>query len=191
MAKHRMDKPQTGAFKAATTAVVAGSIALGGSLALAAAPADAAPIKIPNVGTFDVPDNLLPGNLKAPKLDGNFGTPQQVRAKKALAAAESKIGSPYVYGAAGPNAFDCSGLTSWAYKQAGKIIPRDSYGQMGGGTPVASLAQAKPGDILIFNGGGHAGIYAGNGVMVHSSTEGVPVQRAKVNTMSLTAIRRY
>lgn len=62
---------------------------------------------------------------------------------------------------------------------------------MGGGTPVASLAAARPGDILIFNGGGHAGIYAGNGWFVHSSTEGVPVKRDRVNAWSLTTIRRY
>ncbi|MGB3696763.1 MAG: C40 family peptidase [Gordonia sp. (in: high G+C Gram-positive bacteria)] len=189
MAKHRLEQPGIGR-KAAKSAVLAGSIAIGGSLAFAAAPAaDAAPVTIPNVGTFDIPG--LPSQIvpKAPKVD--LGTPQQVRAKQALANAESKIGSPYVYGAAGPNAFDCSGLLYWSYKQAGKIIPRDSYGQLGGGTPVASLASAQPGDILIFNGGGHAGIYAGNGIFVHSSTEGVPVKRDKVKEWSLTGIRRY
>nr|WP_221247502.1 NlpC/P60 family protein [Gordonia humi] len=189
-----MEKPGAGR-KVATTAVVAGSIAIGGSLALAAGPADAAPVKVPGVGTFDVPDNItkmLPGDIQGPKLNpGTIGTPQQVRAQKALRAAESKIGSPYVYGAAGPNAFDCSGLTSWAFRQAGKTIPRDSYGQLGGGTPVASLAAARPGDILVFNGGGHVGLYAGNGMFVHASTEGVPVKRDKVKNWSVTSIRRY
>ncbi|MFT4086053.1 MAG: C40 family peptidase [Gordonia sp. (in: high G+C Gram-positive bacteria)] len=196
MAKHRLNQPSTGRT-AAKTAVIAGSIAVG-SLAMAAAPAHADPVNIPNVGTFDIPgldskqipQQFKPGN-NGPSLGAFTGTAQQVRAKKALAFAESKIGSPYVYGAAGPNAFDCSGLTSWAYKQAGKIIPRDSYGQLGGGTPIASLAQAQPGDILIFNGGGHAGIYAGNGQFIHASTEGVPVKRASVNAWSLTGIRRY
>ncbi|EGD55827.1 C40 family peptidase [Gordonia neofelifaecis] len=191
MGKHRLEQPSVGR-KTAKSAVLAGSIAIGGSLAFAAAPAHATPVTVPNVGTFDVPglpQNLVPKAPQAPSLD--IGSPQQVRAKKALRYAESKIGSPYVYGAAGPNAFDCSGLTSWAYKQAGKIIPRDSYGQLGGGTPVASLAQARPGDILIFNGGGHAGIYAGDGIFVHSSTEGVPVKRDKVKAWDLTGIRRY
>ncbi|MCF8589320.1 C40 family peptidase [Gordonia sp. HY285] len=189
MAKHRLDKPGAGR-KVATTAVVAGSIAIGGSLALAAGPADAAPINIPGVGKFDVPENLLP---KVPKVNpqGPIGTPQQVRAQKALHYAESKIGSPYVYGASGPSAFDCSGLTSWAYRQAGKTIPRDSYGQMGGGTSIASLAAARPGDVLVFNGGGHVGLYAGNGMFVHASTEGVPVKRDKVKNWSVTSIRRY
>jgi len=192
VAKHRLEQPSVGQ-KAAKSAIFAGSIAIGGSLAFAAAPAaDAAPVTIPNVGTFDIPglpSNIAPKAPQLPQLD--TGTKQEVRAKKALRAAESKIGSPYVYGAAGPNAFDCSGLTSWSYRQAGKTIPRDSYGQLGGGTPVASLAQAKAGDILIFNGGGHAGIYDGKGGFVHSSTEGVPVKRDPVKEWNLTGIRRY
>lgn len=195
MAKHRMEKPNTGA-KVAKTAVVAGSIAAG-ALAVAVAPAaNAAPISIPGVGQFDlpgvdqsqIPNEFQPGNIG----NGNgLGVTRQVRAERALRFAESKIGSPYSYGAAGPNAFDCSGLVHWSYKQAGKVIPRDSYGQLGGGTPVASLADALPGDVLIFNGGGHAGIYAGNGNFIHSSTYGVPVKRDKVKAWQLTGIRRY
>ncbi|WP_132991583.1 C40 family peptidase [Gordonia zhaorongruii] len=190
MAKHRLDKPGAGR-KAATTAVVAGSIAIGGSAALASAPADAAPVKIPNLGTFDLPGNIKLPNMDVPKPGDNIGSPQQVRAKKALHNAESKIGSPYAYGAAGPSAFDCSGLVYWAYQEAGKTIPRDSYGQAGGGKSVSSVSKARPGDVLIFNGGGHAGIYAGNGMFVHSSTEGVPVQRDKVSNWSVSSIRRY
>lgn len=193
MAKHRIEQP-TGAAKAAKTAVVAGSIAVG-SLALAAGPADAAPITVPGVGNFDLPgvnENQIPPQFKqGNNKGGGVLDSQPARAQRALRAAESKIGSPYSYGAAGPSAFDCSGLTSWAYKQAGKTIPRDSYGQLGGGQRVNSLAEARPGDILIFNGGGHAGIYAGNGTFIHSSTYGVPVKRDKVKAWALTGIRRY
>lgn len=192
MGKHRMEQPRA-AVKAAKTAVIAGSIAVG-SLALAAGPADAAPISIPGVGDFEVPgvnENQIPPQFKQGNNNGGLINSQPARAQKALRAAESKIGSPYSYGAAGPNAFDCSGLIHWAYKQAGKTIPRDSYGQLGGGKRVASLADAKPGDVLIFNGGGHAGIYAGNGIFVHSSTYGVPVKRDKVKAWQLTGIRRY
>ena len=193
MAKHRLEQHSNGR-KAAKTAVVAGSIAIG-SLALAGGPsADAAPVNIPGVGSFDlpgidnsqIPDQFKPGNIGIPGAN-----PQEVRAKKAVRAAESKIGSPYSYGAAGPNAFDCSGLVHWSYKQAGKTIPRDSYGQLGGGTAIPSLAQAKPGDVLIFNGGGHAGIYAGNGTFIHASNYGTPVKRDQVKAWSLTGIRRY
>ena len=89
-----------------------------------------------------------------------------------------------------PNAFDCSGLVYWSYKNAGKTIPRDSYGQMSGGKAVA-YKDAKPGDVLIFNGGSHSGIYVGNGEFVHSQNYGTPVNRAKVKTWALTAVRRY
>ena len=80
-----------------------------------------------------------------------------------LAAARSKIGSPYVWGATGPNAFDCSGLTSWAYNQVGKKIPRTSYGQAAEGQKI-SRENLQPGDIVVFySGASHVGIYAGNG----------------------------
>ena len=55
-----------------------------------------------------------------------------------VSAARSKIGSPYVWGATGPNSFDCSGLTSWAYQQVGKSIPRTSQAQASQGTAVSS-----------------------------------------------------
>ncbi|NMO03355.1 C40 family peptidase [Gordonia sp. TBRC 11910] len=140
-------------------------------------------INVPGLSQNQIPAQFRPGAQIAPFLRQDTGV-------RALAAAESKIGSPYVYGAAGPNAFDCSGLVYYSYKQAGKTIPRDSYGQLGGGRPVA-YKDAKPGDVLIFNGGSHAGIYAGNGMFVHSSTEGVPVRKAVVKEWALTGVRRY
>ncbi|MXP21088.1 NlpC/P60 family protein [Gordonia sp. HNM0687] len=153
-----------------------------------------ASVEIPNIGTFTVPglnNDQIPQQFRPKGGGGGILGVQPTVAQKAVSNAESKIGSPYSYGAAGPNAFDCSGLVYWSYKKAGKTIPRDSYGQLGGGTPVASIAQAKPGDVLIFNGGGHAGIYAGNGKFVHSSTYGTPVKKDNVGDWSLTGIRRY
>lgn len=134
----------------------------------------------------------LPGSLVLP---GAPGPKKPVPPKKTLGdrvaeAAKSKLGSPYVYGAAGPNAFDCSGLVQWSYKKAGKTIPRDSYGQLGGGRPV-SLRNAKPGDVLIFNGGGHAAVYVGDGRYVHASTEGQPVKYGQVATSGPVSVRRY
>ncbi|MFT3715489.1 MAG: C40 family peptidase [Gordonia sp. (in: high G+C Gram-positive bacteria)] len=204
MAKHRVEQPKA-ARNVAKTALATGSFAIG-AIALAAPAAHAAPIQvpkglnIPGIAQKDIPQTIdvpgvdakdIPQNL-APSTDvkKRLGL-KQTRGEKALKVAESKIGSPYVYGAAGPNAFDCSGLVYYSYKQAGRTIPRDSYGQLGGGTPVPSLAQAKPGDVLIFNGGSHAGIYVGGGKFIHSSTEGVPVQRATVKSWALTGIRRY
>lgn len=91
-------------------------------------------------------------------------------------AAVGKVGSPYSWGATGPDAFDCSGLMYWAYQQMGKSIPRTSQAQLAGGTPVAR-GDLRPGDIIgFYEGITHVGMYVGNGMIVHASTYGVPVQ---------------
>lgn len=107
-----------------------------------------------------------------------------------LAAASSKLGSPYVYGAAGPSAFDCSGLTSWAYAQTGKSIPRTSGAQFAGGTPVPMNA-LKAGDIVSFYGGGHVGIADGKGNVVHAPTEGDVVKVTPLAYMPADGAVRY
>ncbi len=98
----------------------------------------------------------------------------------AVAAALSKVGSPYVYGAAGPNAFDCSGLTSWAWAQAGVSIPRTSGGQAG--LPSVPLSQLQPGDLVTYYSPvSHVAMYIGNGQVVHASTESRPVYVTSVS----------
>lgn len=192
MAKHRMQQPNRG-VKSARGALIAGSITLG-AMGMAAAPAMAAPIAVPGVGTFDIPgvtQDQIPKELQQPQNLLPQAAPEAKPAGQIAAnAALSKIGSPYVYGAAGPNAFDCSGLVYWAHQQAGHDVPRDSYGQLGGGTSV-SAEGAQPGDVVIYNGGGHAGVYIGDGQVVHSSTEGVPVAKMGLNDMSVMDIRHY
>lgn len=86
-------------------------------------------------------------------------------------AALSQVGTPYVWGGSQPGGFDCSGLTSWAYAQAGKSIPRTSGAQWSGGQSV-SVDDMQPGDIVVSYGGGHVGIYIGDGQMVHAPTTG-------------------
>lgn len=96
------------------------------------------------------------------------------KAQIAVDAALSKLGDPYVFGAAGPNAFDCSGLTSWAWAQAGVSIPRTSSAQAG--LPVVPLSQLQPGDLITYYSPvHHVAMYIGNGQIIHASTEGVPV----------------
>lgn len=98
-------------------------------------------------------------------------TPQ---AQIAIKAALSKLGAPYVYGATGPNAFDCSGLTSWAWAQAGVTLPRTSSAQAA--LPVVPLDQLRPGDLITYYSPvHHVALYIGNGQIIHASTEGVPV----------------
>ncbi|MQS09911.1 hypothetical protein FNX48_022905 [Streptomyces sp. IF17] len=102
------------------------------------------------------------------------------RAQTALAMAQSKIGSPYVYGSAGPSTFDCSGLTSWAYAQAGISLPRTSQAQANAGTRV-SQSQLQPGDLVFYYSGiSHVGMYVGNGQIVHAPRPGSSVHYAGV-----------
>ncbi len=201
MAKHRIEQTSRGA-KIARSALVTGTLVVGG-VALSAGPAAADPIKIPGGGTVNIPgvsEKQIPKQFKS-QVAKLRNVPQAGAAKlpgisvgpnaRAADNAKSKIGAPYVWGAAGPSAFDCSGLVYWAYKQVGKSLPRTSYGMLGGGTPV-SRGMLLPGDVIIYNGGGHAGIYVGNGQVVHSSTEGVPVSQVPLDSAGgFTAARRY
>jgi cell wall-associated NlpC family hydrolase len=88
-----------------------------------------------------------------------------------VGVAMSKLGTPYVWGAAGPSAFDCSGLVTWAFAQMGVSVPHSSYALAGMGTPV-SRDQLQPGDLVFFDGNGHVGIYIGGGQFVHAPHTG-------------------
>ncbi|MFD7709090.1 NlpC/P60 family protein [Streptomyces sp. NPDC059785] len=106
------------------------------------------------------------------------------RASSAYAAAQSKIGSPYVYGATGPSSFDCSGLTSWAYAQAGVSIPRTSQAQANAGTRIYSQSDLQVGDLVIFySDQHHVGFYAGNGQVLHAPRTGTVVRYESINNM--------
>ncbi|WP_329116119.1 C40 family peptidase [Streptomyces sp. NBC_01465] len=103
----------------------------------------------------------------------------------ALSAAQTKIGKPYVYGATGPSSFDCSGLTSWAYAQAGATIPRTSQSQANAGTRIYSQSALKPGDLVIFYGDfHHVGLYAGNGQVLHAPKPGAYVRYESIGNMT-------
>ncbi|MFI6337405.1 NlpC/P60 family protein [Streptomyces sp. NPDC050535] len=110
--------------------------------------------------------------------------PASGRAGSAYGAAQSVIGSPYVYGASGPSSFDCSGLTSWAYAQAGVSIPRTSQAQANAGTRIYSQSDLQVGDLVIFYGDmHHVGFYAGNGQVLHAPRSGTVVRYESINNM--------
>jgi cell wall-associated NlpC family hydrolase len=95
---------------------------------------------------------------------------------QALRAALSKRGDPYVWGAAGPSAFDCSGLVLWAYQQVGISLPHFTGAQWNMGIHV-SRGQLEPGDLVFFYADiGHVGLYIGNGLMVDAPDFGETVQ---------------
>ena len=182
--------------------VAAAAIGVGAAVALPAT-AQAAPVQVPGIGfSVDVPNEVLDaaGNY----VDTSAFTGAAAAAESAVAsaaptstgqkiadAATSKQGAPYVWGATGPSSFDCSGLTSWAYNQVGKSIPRTSGAQASGGTPV-SLNALQPGDIIsYYSGASHVAIYIGDGKIVHAVNEGTPVQVNDINYMPINNAVRF
>ncbi|MEU6816506.1 C40 family peptidase [Streptomyces sp. NPDC046860] len=112
------------------------------------------------------------------------------RASTAVAYAYRKLGSPYVWGATGPNAFDCSGLIQAAYRSAGISLPRTTYAQINAGRRV-SRSQLRPGDLVFFYSGiSHVGIYVGNGRMIHAPNPSAPVRVAPIDQMPFAGATR-
>jgi cell wall-associated NlpC family hydrolase len=116
--------------------------------------------------------------------------PGSGRAAAAVSYALAQVGKPYVYGAAGPSAFDCSGLTMASWAQAGVALPHSSSAQMGSGTPV-SLSALQPGDLVFYYSPvSHVGIYIGNGMIVNAENPSVGVREAPVNSMPISGAVR-
>jgi peptidoglycan DL-endopeptidase CwlO len=108
---------------------------------------------------------------------------------RALRAALTRQGAPYIWGAEGPGTFDCSGLVLWAYRQAGVGLPRVSFDQARVGVPV--VAGLLPGDLIaLYSPVSHIGIYVGNGLYVHAPQSGDVVKVARVPWRAVTAVRR-
>ncbi|OBA69369.1 hypothetical protein A5641_15750 [Mycobacterium sp. 1554424.7] len=108
------------------------------------------------------------------------------RAGLAVRAALSRLGRPYVWGATGPNQFDCSGLVQWSYAQAGVHLGRTTYQQINDGIPVPR-SQVRPGD-LVFPHAGHVQMAIGNNLVVEAPYSGASVRISPLG--SNIAIRR-
>jgi Cell wall-associated hydrolases (invasion-associated proteins) len=116
--------------------------------------------------------------------------PATGRAAVAVSAALSKLGSPYVWAAAGPDSFDCSGLMLWAWAQAGVALPHYTGDQYAMGTHVA-MSELQPGDLVFFYESlSHVGMYIGGGNVVHAPQPGDVVKIASVDSFPFAGATR-
>jgi cell wall-associated NlpC family hydrolase len=123
-----------------------------------------------------------PAPVNVPAVSGLAGV--------AIQAAMSQIGKPYRYATAGPDSYDCSGLTHFAWAKAGVYLPRNSRAQMAS-TPRVPAAAAQPGDLIFYYSPvSHVGIYLGGGQLVHAPNSGTTVKVASVRWNKVTAVGR-
>lgn len=116
--------------------------------------------------------------------------PASGRAAAAVQYALAQVGDSYVYGAAGPDAFDCSGLTMMAWAQAGVGLPHSSSAQYSSGPHVA-FSDLQPGDLVFYYSPiSHVGMYIGNGMIVHAANPGTGVVVSSVSSMPYTGAVR-
>jgi len=107
--------------------------------------------------------------------------PTSSQAGRAVAFAYGQLGKPYVWGAAGPGAFDCSGLVSAAWSSAGVSIPRTTYEQWAS-LPHIPMSDLQPGDLILYNGESHVSIYVGNGYIIDAPHTGAVVEKVLQST---------
>jgi len=160
--------------------------ALGTTGALAVGQPPTAPLVAPAAPAVRAPVKLVAAaKPAAPAVAAAAG-----RRGSAMSIAMGKLGAPYRWGAAGPGAFDCSGLVYWSYRQTGMTLPRSSSAQSRVGTPVSKGA-LQPGDLVFFyRPVSHVAIYIGGGRVVHASTAGKPVKISNLGDMPFATARR-
>jgi cell wall-associated NlpC family hydrolase len=122
--------------------------------------------------------------------DSPSAAPASGAAAVAVRTALAQVGDAYVYGAAGPDSFDCSGLTMYAYAAAGVSLSHSSSIQAGEGTAV-SASDVQPGDLVFYYSPiSHVGMYIGNGQIVHAANPSSPVEVVAMDLMPVASIRR-
>ena len=114
---------------------------------------------------------------------GSYTGPASGRAAVAVRTAYAQLGDPYVYGASGPNAFDCSGLTMYSWHAAGVALPHSSSAQYSSGRHVAR-SSLQPGDLVFFYSPiSHVGIYIGGGKMIDAPHPGLSVRITSISQL--------
>lgn len=112
--------------------------------------------------------------------------------ERAVAAGETMLGAPYVWGGQSPRGFDCSGFVKWSYGQVGYYLPGGSYNQITYGTPVTK-SELQLGDLVFYGPGGaqHVAMYYGNGKVIEAGNQSTGVHIAGINyTGTPTGYRR-
>ncbi len=124
--------------------------------------------------------------------DGTLIAPKGVTGNDVVQAALAYKGVPYVLGGESKSGIDCSGLVQAAFGDLGVSVPRLVHEQETVGQPVASLKDAKPGDLIVLNGNNHIAIWMGDGTVIHAPYPGrtVSVQKAWFDDGDITTIRR-
>ncbi|HEX5116264.1 MAG TPA: C40 family peptidase [Pseudonocardiaceae bacterium] len=139
------------------------------------------------------------GPATAASLPADFTLPADPRESAAVSFAIAQLGKPYVWGAKGPNAFDCSGLVQASWAAAGVALDADTTDQVHDGVPVSSLVSVQPGDLLFIPGSlgsashpRHVGLYAGHGLVINAydTNRGVIAQPLSAWADKIVAIRR-
>ncbi len=140
-----------------------------------------------DVGYAYISGDYISTTVPAPRtnISVDYGDMSTLSAgQRVVKIAEQYLGLPYIYGGSTPAGFDCSGFTSYVYKQLGYSLYRSSYQQINNGVPV-SKSELMPGDLLLFKQPGasrisHVGIYVGNGMMIHSPRTGDVIKYASI-----------
>ncbi len=163
-------------------------------LAAASEPSVSEPSTVSSLGSVSTGDDLTASALEPEFVSlasssagsaGSVGASSTASGSAIVSEASKFLGVPYLWGGSSPSGFDCSGLVQYVFAQLGVELPRGSVDQSEVGTPVASLAQAQPGDLLFFEPGqngappgkpGHVGIYIGNDQMIDAPETGETVQ---------------
>jgi cell wall-associated NlpC family hydrolase len=130
------------------------------------------------VSQTQVQDTIVGASAIAPQADTAVAPPSSFSG--AVGVAMAQLGKPYVWAASGPDSFDCSGLIIYAFSAVGRSLPHSTYALYNLGVPV-SRDQLQPGDLVFFDGLGHAGIYIGGDQFVHAPHSGDVVKISSLN----------